>query len=128
MNWVTAIVRDGDRILMVRQQGPDDAASWWFLPSGKIEPGESPVQAVARELREETGIAVAGRIRKVVEVATGAIYEIDDWTGDVMCADPDGLVVEACFVDMPLVLERLRAVPHPNMRLHLLPYLEGVAR
>ena len=128
MSWVTAIVRDGDRVLMVRQQGPDDPEAWWFLPGGTVEPGETPIAAVARELREETGIEVTGRPRPVVEVATGAIYEVDSWTGELCCEDPDGLVLEACFVEVAQALERLRAVPHANMRQHLLPYAERTWR
>ncbi|MCG3040243.1 NUDIX domain-containing protein [Streptomyces sp. S1A] len=43
------------RLLMVRVRGRD----CWELPGGKIEPGEMPRQAAARELREESGQEVA---------------------------------------------------------------------
>src|ERR1700744_448505 len=47
--------RDG-RILICRRR-PDQAhALKWEFPGGKVEPGESPAQALIRELHEELGI------------------------------------------------------------------------
>lgn len=52
---------DGDRVHLVEQyRRPVDARSWEF-PSGDVEVGESPSDAAARELREETGL-VAGAL------------------------------------------------------------------
>lgn len=52
---VTGIVYDSsDRILLVRQR---DGAIW-STPGGVIEPDETPADAVAREVREETGLVV----------------------------------------------------------------------
>jgi len=52
---VAAIIRDdGGRILLQRRTS--DGA--WSLPAGAIDPGESPAHAVAREVREETGLRV----------------------------------------------------------------------
>jgi 8-oxo-dGTP diphosphatase len=49
--------RDGAFLLAQRPQGKV-YAGWWEFPGGKIERGESPVQALARELHEELGIDV----------------------------------------------------------------------
>jgi len=55
MPAVAAIVRDGEgRILLQRRS--DDGR--WNLPAGAIDPGESPDEAVVREVREETGLEV----------------------------------------------------------------------
>ncbi len=49
------IVRDGQ--ILIGQRRPDQPmALMWEFPGGKIEPGESPEQALVRELEEEIGI------------------------------------------------------------------------
>lgn len=49
------IVRNGE--VLIGQRRPDQPmASLWEFPGGKIEPGESPEQALVRELSEELGI------------------------------------------------------------------------
>jgi 8-oxo-dGTP diphosphatase len=49
------IVRDGE-VLIGQRRTDQPMASLWEFPGGKIEPGESPQQALARELTEELGI------------------------------------------------------------------------
>ncbi|MEO6773544.1 MAG: (deoxy)nucleoside triphosphate pyrophosphohydrolase [Kofleriaceae bacterium] len=63
------VVRDG-RIL-ITQRGPvqnqPELALKWEFPGGKVEPGEAPVDALIRELREEIGVTVeVGRIWEVL--------------------------------------------------------------
>ena len=54
------IVRDGE-VLIGQRRADQPMASQWEFPGGKIEAGESPEQALARELDEELGIqAVIG--------------------------------------------------------------------
>ena len=49
---VAAIIRDGDRIFAT-QRGYGPMKDGWEFPGGKIEPGETPEQALKREIREE---------------------------------------------------------------------------
>lgn len=51
------LVDDRGRLLLERVRVGTDPAqgTWWELPGGGLEPGESTAQAAARELREETG-------------------------------------------------------------------------
>ncbi len=51
---IAAVIRD-DEVLLVRRANPPDAGKWGF-PGGKIEQGETIVDAALRELREETGV------------------------------------------------------------------------
>lgn len=51
------IVRDG-AVLACRRAAHKDAAGRWEFPGGKVEAGETPQEALRRELREELGAAV----------------------------------------------------------------------
>ncbi|MFI6299735.1 NUDIX hydrolase [Nonomuraea sp. NPDC050790] len=57
-----AIVTSGGRILLTRlsDSSPIFQPGAWHLPGGGIDPGEQPEQALARELREETGLDLTG--------------------------------------------------------------------
>lgn len=53
-----AIVVEDDRLLLARltDASPIFTPGLWHLPGGGIDPGEQPVEALTRELREETGL------------------------------------------------------------------------
>ena len=64
---VAALVRDGARVLVSRRRADQPMPLLWEFPGGKVEPGEDPVAALAREVREELGCGVrVGRIHEVV--------------------------------------------------------------
>ena len=64
---VAAAIIKKDNAIFATQRGYGDFKDYWEFPGGKIEPGESPEEALARELREELGIEVdVGRIRDAV--------------------------------------------------------------
>ncbi|CAL9323397.1 NUDIX domain-containing protein [Streptomyces olindensis] len=55
---IVAVLLRGERVLAVRR-GPAVARPGYWQPlSGKVEPGETQEQAVAREVREEVGLTV----------------------------------------------------------------------
>lgn len=56
------LLDESDRVLLLKfRVDPDDprAGHGWATPGGGVEPGETLAQAAARELKEETGLAVA---------------------------------------------------------------------
>ena len=64
------VVYRGNRILLCQRKAGGHQALKWEFPGGKLEAGESPEQALARELREELGVcARVGRILAACRIA-----------------------------------------------------------
>ena len=55
---VAAIIREGNKVFAT-QRGYGDYKDRWEFPGGKIEPGETPQQALAREIKEELDTEIA---------------------------------------------------------------------
>jgi 8-oxo-dGTP diphosphatase len=56
---VAALILRDSKILVCQRRRDDSHALQWEFPGGKVEPGELPQEALARELREELGIEAA---------------------------------------------------------------------
>lgn len=54
---VAGVITDGGRFFAT-QRGYGDYKDGWEFPGGKVEPGESPEQALVRELKEELAVEV----------------------------------------------------------------------
>ncbi|MDI1462439.1 NUDIX domain-containing protein [Catellatospora sp. KI3] len=55
---VHLILRRGDDVLLGLRCGTGWSDGQWHLPAGHVEPGESPLDALAREAKEELGLAL----------------------------------------------------------------------
>ena len=76
-----AILTQAGRILLVQRPASAEMGGLWEFPGGKIEPGETPEAALAREIREELG----------VPIVVGPLYHITDYHY------PTGLAVRLHF-------------------------------
>jgi len=57
---VLAVVQDGDRFLLIEESKPRVRGTW-NIPGGRLELGESVIDGVVREVREESGLLVVLR-------------------------------------------------------------------
>jgi len=96
---VRAVVARGEEVLLVR--GIDDGL--WTLPGGWAEVGESPAQAVEKEVREEAGFEVrAERVLAVLDqdLRDRPRFPFHGWKLYVLCRElregrPDGVETDA---------------------------------
>ena len=64
---VAGLIIGEGRVLITQRRADQPLPLQWEFPGGKVEPGEAPVAALVRELREEIGVEVAvGRIWDVL--------------------------------------------------------------
>jgi len=63
---VAAVIEREDRRLLIGQRRRHDTSALkWEFPGGKVEEGETPEVALARELREELGVTLGKRVEIV---------------------------------------------------------------
>jgi 8-oxo-dGTP diphosphatase len=53
---VAALIESDGKLLVCQRRRTDSFGLMWEFPGGKLEPGETPVEAIARELHEELGV------------------------------------------------------------------------
>ena len=97
------------RLLLVQNQRRDGSLDW-TTPGGVVDPGEELLEGLTREVEEETGLRVSdweGPLWTVEAEAPdmGWTLEVEvhraiGFAGDITVDDPDGIVVDAAWLDL----------------------------
>lgn len=112
---VTALIRKNGKVLLGQRPTGETLAGAWEFPGGKIEQGESPQEALKRELQEEIGVdAEIGELKLAHTHSYGErgvlllFYEVLFWKGEPKTIYHDDLR----WVEPP-ELERIQ-IPEAN--------------
>lgn len=121
--WAVAagLLLDGNQILLVANKRRNGSVDW-SPPGGVIDPGEAPLEALSREVVEETGLVVGGWSEPVYRVEVIAphdggfhlevqVHRADSYTGQLRIDDPDGIVIDAKFVARSALVTQVEDSP-----------------
>ncbi|WP_406272308.1 NUDIX domain-containing protein [Nocardia sp. NBC_00881] len=118
---VGAVVAHDGKVLLLQRPADDFMGGIWELPSGKVDPGETLDQALIREVKEETGLDIAG-IRKYLgefdyQSGSGKKSRQFNFTVDVVDPEPVELTEHDAYTwtslaEEPPVTDAVKEVLH----------------
>jgi len=113
---VAAAIEDAhSHILIAQRPSGKHMAGAWEFPGGKLESGEAPLEALARELREELGIEIGSGphrpVRRISHSYPDRDVLIDVWRVREFVGSPRGLDAQALHWCTPDELERAELLP-----------------
>ncbi len=117
------IVRNGEKVLITRRKLNGLLGGLWEFPGGKVEKGESPENACAREILEETGLCVRvdTRLTRIKHAYTHFKIEMDVF----YCTYLGGEVCLEGPIDYAWVSpSELESYPFPKANLKFLPMIQ----
>jgi 8-oxo-dGTP diphosphatase len=131
----SAIIRQGESVLLIQQQGAAESEPYWALPGGVVERDEYLYEALQREVREETGLTVEriGTLAYTTQIARqevagqtiAFIFTVEAFSGELRPAYPDQVIHTTQFVPLAEAVTRLRDCPYPSMGEPAVAYLTG---
>lgn len=122
-----ALVDHENRVLIAERPVGRSMAGLWEFPGGKVEPGETPEQALVRELREELGIEVCLTCLAPFTFASHAYPEFHLLMPLYLCRNWEGEITprEGQRIQWVRAM-RLADYPMPAADLPLLPFLRDL--
>lgn len=109
-SWLVAgaLIESPEGIVLVQNRRRDGRVDW-SPPGGVVDEGETLIEGLTREVAEETGLVVADwRADPLYEIRAEApdlgwslrveVHEALHVDGELSVDDPDGIVVDACYV------------------------------
>ncbi|QXC62289.1 NUDIX hydrolase [Aquihabitans sp. G128] len=107
--WQVAggVIEGPTGVLLVQNRRRDGRLDW-STPGGVVDRGETVIEGLTREVAEETGLVVAAWQGPIYEIEAEApdlgwllkveVHVATDVAGELVVDDPDGIVVDACYV------------------------------
>ena len=122
---VAALITRDSKLLVCQRKHSDSHPLQWEFPGGKVEAGESPAEALARELREELGVAATigsevYRTRHQYKELPDELLLIFFWAHIGDSASPQNLVFERFEWAAPSALSRYDFLPADKELIDLL--------
>jgi 8-oxo-dGTP diphosphatase len=123
---VAAALIDGEGRVLLQQRAPHRSMpGLWEFPGGKVESGETPEAALARELEEELGVLIETAAMMPVAFASDSLgewhlvlllYAVREWEGEPQPLDASAL----CWA----TVEEMEGLPMPPADVPLVAALE----
>ena len=102
-----AVIEGPEGVLLVANRRRNGSVDW-TTPGGVVDPGESVLEGLTREVAEETGLEVLAWEGPLYEIEASApdlgwhlrveVHRAVSVRGEVVVDDPDGIVVDAAWV------------------------------
>ncbi len=120
--WLVAgaVVEDESGLLLVQNRRRDGRVDW-SPPGGVVDPGETVLGGLTREVHEETGLVVSEWSEAIYEIEAEApdmgwhlrveVHRALAWEGELVIDDPDGIVIDARFVEVDCCGDQLAGSP-----------------
>ena len=120
--WSVAsgLLESDGRLLLVANRRRNGAVDW-SPPGGVIDEGEHEIDALTREVVEETGLRVTRWLGPLYAINVVfaelqwdlrvVVYRAEAWDGEILLDDPDGIVHDALFLEHEDCRDRLRQSP-----------------